>query len=65
MAHDYQQSLSVALWDGAGRLISRTGDAPEPAFDTEQGFATLRLGPEHRAWRSFTNGAATMHARSA
>ena len=54
MAHDYQQSLSVALWDGAGRLISRTGDAPEPAFDTEQGFATLRLGPEHRAWRSFT-----------
>ncbi|MBA4006221.1 MAG: two-component sensor histidine kinase, partial [Delftia sp.] len=54
MAHDYQQSLSVALWDGSGRLISRTGDAPEPSFDTEQGFATLRLGPERRAWRSFT-----------
>src|SRR5258708_39102451 len=54
MAHDYQQSLSVALWDGSGRLISRTGDAPEPSFDTEQGFATLRLGPERRAWPSFT-----------
>src|SRR2546430_5761659 len=25
-----------------------------PSFDTEQGFATLRLGPERRAWRSFT-----------
>jgi two-component system sensor histidine kinase QseC len=54
MAHDYQQSLSVALWDGSGRLISRTGEAPEPSFDTEQGFATLHLGAERRAWRSFT-----------
>jgi two-component system sensor histidine kinase QseC len=54
MAHDYQQSLSVALWDGAGRLISRTGDAPVPAFDTEQGFAILHLGPDRRVWRSFT-----------
>ena len=54
MAHDYQQSLSVVLWDGAGRLISRTGEAPVPAFETGQGFATLRLGTERQAWRSFT-----------
>lgn len=54
LAHDYQQSLSVVLWDGAGRLILRTGNAPVPAFDTEQGFATLHLGAERHAWRSFT-----------
>ena len=54
MAHDYQQSLSVALWDSSGRLVSLSGQAPAPDFLTEQGFATLRLGPERAAWRSFT-----------
>ncbi len=54
MAHDYQQSLSVVLWDGTGRLISRTGEAPVPSFETGQGFATLRLGSDRHAWRSFT-----------
>ena len=53
LAHDYQESLSVALWNAEGSLISRTGNAPLPAFDIHQGFATLQLG-ERGEWRSFT-----------
>lgn len=52
-AHDYQESLSVVLWNAQGHLISRTGNAPQPAFDIAQGFATLKLG-EQGEWRSFT-----------
>lgn len=52
-AHDYQESLSVTLWNAKGELISRTGNAPLPQFDVEQGFATLKLAPQS-AWRSFT-----------
>ncbi|GGH52097.1 two-component sensor histidine kinase [Comamonas phosphati] len=52
-AHDYQESLSVTLWDAKGELISRTGGAPMPRFEVEQGFATLKLAPQS-VWRSFT-----------
>lgn len=52
-AHDYQESLSVALWDAKGGLISRTGGAPLPQFEVAQGFATLKLAKQS-AWRSFT-----------
>ena len=52
-AHDYQESLSVVLWNAQGLLISRTGQAPLPDFDIEQGFATIGAD-EHRAWRSYT-----------
>jgi two-component system sensor histidine kinase QseC len=53
-AHDYQQSLSAFVWDAAGRLVSRTGDAPAPPFDVAEGFATLRLGQPAASWRAYT-----------
>ncbi|MEJ5992610.1 ATP-binding protein [Ramlibacter sp. PS3R-8] len=53
-AHDYQRSLTVVVWDAQGRLISRSGDAPAPAFDAGEGFATLQVGAPARAWRSFS-----------
>lgn len=52
-AHDYQESLSVVLWNAQGLLISRTGQAPLPDFDIEQGFATIGAD-KHQAWRSYT-----------
>ena len=53
-AHDYQQSLSVFVWDAEGRLVSRTGDAPTPGADVADGFTTLRLGDPPADWRAFT-----------
>ncbi len=53
-AHDYQQSLSVVIWDADGRVLTRMGDAPEPGFSTQQGFATLQLGMPPAAWRVFS-----------
>jgi two-component system, OmpR family, sensor histidine kinase QseC len=53
-AHDYQQSLSVVVWDDAGRIVSRTGDAPLPPSNTADGFDTLSLGSPPSGWRSFT-----------
>lgn len=52
-AHDYQQSLSVAIWDESGKLLTRTGPAPLLAFETPEGFATLQLGQPAQAWRVF------------
>lgn len=53
-AHDYQRSLSVIVWDAQGRVLSRTGDAPAPAFDDGEGFASLRLGDPPQPWRAFS-----------
>ncbi|WP_332823603.1 histidine kinase dimerization/phospho-acceptor domain-containing protein [Ramlibacter sp.] len=53
-AHDYQRSLTVVVWDAQGRLLSRSGDAPVPAFDAADGFATLQLGAPVQAWRAFS-----------
>lgn len=53
-SHDYQQSLSVVVWDGAGRLLTSTGDAPLPPFSTATGFADLQLGQPATRWRSFS-----------
>jgi two-component system sensor histidine kinase QseC len=52
-AHDYQQSLSVMVWDASGRLLTRRGDAPAPAFAPQEGFDTLQLGQPATAWRTF------------
>lgn len=52
-AHDYQESLTVVLWNASGMLISRIGQAPLPDFNIDQGFATLGA-EEHKAWRSYT-----------
>ncbi len=51
--HDYQQSMSVVVWDTAGHVLSRVGDAPEPPFATSEGFATLEVGSPPEAWRTF------------
>jgi len=50
-SHDYQQSLSVLVWNAQGRLIGQTGGASAPPFDAGEGFATLQL--DGRSWRSF------------
>ncbi len=52
-SHDYQQSLSIVLWDAQGRLVSQTGEAPLPAFGRDEGFADLMLGTPPERWRSF------------
>jgi len=53
-AHDYQRSISVVLWDAAGRVLARTGDAPPPPFASADGFATLELGDPPQPWRAFS-----------
>jgi two-component system sensor histidine kinase QseC len=62
-AHDYQQSLSIVAWDGEGRVITRTGSAPTPAFSPQEGFETLRLGPTAQAWRAFSRWSSAEHKR--
>lgn len=52
-SHDYQQSLSVVLWDANGSLIGHSGEAPLPVFDLQEGFAELELGADGTLWRSF------------
>jgi len=53
-AHDYQRSISVILWDAAGRVLTRTGDAPLPPFTSPDGFASLQLGEPPQPWRAFS-----------
>jgi two-component system sensor histidine kinase QseC len=53
-AHDYQRSLTVVVWDAQGRLLSRTGEGPAPAFDPAEGFASLQAGQPPRPWRAFS-----------
>jgi two-component system sensor histidine kinase QseC len=52
--HDYQQSLSVIVWDAGRRVVTRTGQAPTPPFPKAEGFATLQLGDPPAAWRAFS-----------
>jgi two-component system, OmpR family, sensor histidine kinase QseC len=53
-AHDYQRSISVVVWDAAGQVLSRTGDAPPPPFTSPEGFASLQLGQPPQPWRAFS-----------
>ncbi|MDP3136031.1 MAG: histidine kinase dimerization/phospho-acceptor domain-containing protein [Burkholderiaceae bacterium] len=62
-AHDYQQSLSIVVWDGAGRVLAHTGDAPMPAFSLDEGFETLTLGTPAKDWRSFSRWDGPQHQR--
>ena len=62
-AHDYQRSLSIVVWNGQGQVLSRTGEAPTPAFTQEEGFATLQLGQPATGWRAFSRWDAPVHAR--
>lgn len=52
--HDFQGSLSIIVWDATGKLLSRSGEAPLPPFDSPEGYATLDLGAPHQAWRAFS-----------
>lgn len=51
--HDYQQSLSIVVWDAAGQVLTWIGDAPRPPFAAGAGFATLQLGNPPTAWRTY------------
>lgn len=53
-AHDYQQSMSIVVWDAAGRLISHSGEAPLPPFSASEGFETVVLGDPPAPWRVFS-----------
>jgi two-component system, OmpR family, sensor histidine kinase QseC len=54
--HDYQQSLSVVMWNTAGRVIAHSGDAPVPDFNTvADGFSTLALGEPPTRWRAYAS----------
>lgn len=52
-AHEFQQSMSVVVWDPNGRVLSHTGKAPLPPFDSPDGYGVLKLGAEQAEWRSF------------
>ncbi len=52
-SHEYQVPVSIAVWDAAGRLLLRSGDAPLPDFNTAEGYAHLTLGEPAERWRSF------------
>lgn len=52
--HDYQQSMSVVIWDAQGQPVTHSGDAPVPRFDPEEGFAELQLGEPPMRWRAFS-----------
>jgi two-component system sensor histidine kinase QseC len=61
--HDYQQSMSVVVWDASGRLLTRTGAAPTPPFNATEGFETLRLGSPPAGWRAFSRWDGNPHQR--
>jgi len=53
-AHDYQQSLSVFIWNREGTLVARTGEAPEPTTKPGDGFVTVAIGQPPVQWRAFS-----------
>lgn len=61
-AHDYQQSLSVVLWDAQGALLARSGRAPLPTLTDTEGFADITLGAPATVWRTFAQWDTT-HSR--
>lgn len=62
-SHDYQQSMSIVVWDASGRVLTRTGEAPVPPFSQEEGFATIALGSPPAAWRTFSRWDPADHGR--
>ena len=52
--HDYQQSMSIIVWNAAGQVVTRSGDAPAPPFETADGFIDLQLGDPPTRWRAFS-----------
>lgn len=62
-SHDYQQSMSVVVWNATGDVLTRTGDAPTPPFAPSEGFETLRLGSPAVEWRAFSRWDGSDHQR--
>jgi two-component system sensor histidine kinase QseC len=62
-SHDYQQSMSVVIWDADGDVVTQTGEAPLPAFTPNEGFANLSLGAPPMIWRSFSRWDPNDHSR--
>lgn len=62
-AHDYQQSLSIVVWDATGKVLSRSGEAPLPGFTVNEGFETIVLGNPPATWRAFSRWNGTEHVR--
>jgi two-component system sensor histidine kinase QseC len=62
-AHDYQQSLSVFIWDRQGQVVARTGAAPTPPYSEAEGFETIALGSPPELWRSFSRWDGPVHGR--
>lgn len=62
-AHDYQHSMSVVIWDGAGQMLARTGASPIPGFRLSDGFQTVELGSPPQPWRLFMRWSDGEHAR--
>ena len=61
--HDYQRSMSVVVWNSAGQVLLRTGEAPELAFAPDEGFQTLQLGSPAMPWRIFSRWDGPGHDR--
>jgi len=53
-SHDYQRSMSIVIWDAAGNVLTRGGQAPDVPFSNSEGFETLKLGSPPVEWRSFS-----------
>ncbi|MBA3058135.1 MAG: two-component sensor histidine kinase [Gammaproteobacteria bacterium] len=62
-SHDYQRSMSVLVWDAAGNILMRTGEAPQVRFSATEGFETLQLGTPAVAWRAFSRWDGPAHTR--
>lgn len=52
-AHDYQQSMTAAIWNSNGTLVTRSGEGPTPEFTPDEGFATVST-PGSAKWRTFS-----------
>ncbi len=61
--HDYQQSLSVYVFNMAGEIVTHTGEAPIPRFEQPEGFDTIRIGQPPQPWRIFSRWDGSVHQR--
>lgn len=62
-SHDYQRTMSVVVWNAAGSVLLRTGEAPAVPFSASVGFETLQLGTPAQAWRAFSRWDGPARAR--
>ena len=54
-AHDYQQSMSLQVWNAHEQLVLNIGSAPSLQFaDEREGFYDAVLGDKQERWRTFT-----------